>query len=69
MKLLSIPYTTSFPVLNSREGNIRMPSRNLHSQPNDEIFLKPIAVIKHSFKNGATGNDISEKGSIVDIYA
>ena len=69
MKLLSVPYTGTLPVLNSRDGNIRTPARSMHNPSNDEIFLKPIAVIRNSIINGTIGNDIREKGSVVDIYA
>ena len=69
MKLLNVSSTTSLPVLNPREGNIRMPTRNIHNHSNDEIYLRPIAVIKPSVASSVPGSDTYEKGTLLDIYA
>ena len=53
-----------------RDTPYRSSYRSTQSRGNDEIYLRPIAVIKPAFGKNLSNIDLSyEKGSLVDTYA
>jgi hypothetical protein len=70
MKISTVPSITLPPMLSHRDTPYRSSYRPPQSLGNDEIYLKPIVVIKPTFGNNFSGADpLYEKGSRVDIYA
>ena len=70
MKISTVSSTISLPMLTHRDTPYRSSYRSTQSRGNDEIYLRPIAVIKPAFGKNLSNIDLSyEKGSLVDTYA
>ena len=69
MKLLSISTPTSLPMQANRAITYRSGLRSNPSRGNDELFLRPIAVIRASGPSDYSGSElVHEKGKLVDLY-
>lgn len=70
MIISTVPSTTSLPMVTHRNTPYRSSYRSTQSRGNDEIYLRPIAVIKPAFgKNFSSASLLYEKGRLVDTYA
>jgi len=69
MKRIETASITSLPVVNR---GLNTSGKSQRADPvgfGDEIFLRPVAVIKSGGLNGFSGIEHQEKGTVIDLYA
>ena len=69
MKLLSASSPASLPMPTNRAITYRSGFRSSQKRVNEELFLRPIAVIRAPEPGGYSGSEmVYEKGKLVDLY-
>jgi len=62
-------FVSMLPSRNLNTARGRYTSQHTGAYQDDEIYLKPIAVIENPFSKKMFESHVHEKGRIVDIYA